>query len=140
LVVEGEARQRFGDALAATMAEHRPDLAPSIADRIRAKAFVAPTLIAFASHCDPSSRLPPWEQVASAACVGYAITLAAHHLGLGAMWKSIPASRGRAIGELLDMGPDDEFLGWINLGQLPEDHELAHRPQVELGDVVRHLR
>ena len=38
----------------------------------------------------PGTPRPRWEHVASAACVGYAITLAAHQLGLGAMWKSIP--------------------------------------------------
>ena len=45
VVVEGEGRARFGDALAATAAERRPDLPPAGLEKIRAKAIRSPTIV-----------------------------------------------------------------------------------------------
>ena len=97
VVATGEARSAFGDALAATARERLPDLSEATLQRVRRKAFAAPTLITVVARLDQETRVPRWERVASAACVGYAITLAAHQLGLGAMWKSIPFVAGTAL-------------------------------------------
>jgi nitroreductase len=139
VVVSGDARQAFGDALAAAALEERPELADAALDRIRSKAFVAPALIAVAAHVDPSAKVPVWEQVASATCAGYAIALAAHQLGLGAIWKSAPVHRGVAIEKALDLTPDDEFLGWVNLGHTGADREIIERPMLDLGAYARTL-
>ena len=84
-------------------------------------------------------RVPRWERVASAACVGYTITLAAHQLGLGAMWKSIPFVTGSALRTVLDMAPDDEFLGWVNIGHAASDDHADARPDIDLAPIARRL-
>jgi nitroreductase len=84
--------------------------------------------------------VPEWEQVASAACLGYAMVLAAHQLGLGAMWKSIPFTNGDALGRVLDLEAHDRFLGWVNIGHVADDVGATRpRPSVDTGAVVRHL-
>jgi nitroreductase len=140
VVVAGNARAAFGDALAAAVREHRPDLDARVADRVRAKAFAAPMLIAFGAKIDRSARVPEWEQVASAACLGYAMVLAAHQLGLGAMWKSIPFTESRALRHVLDLGAHDRFLGWVNVGHVAGGATgAAPRPRLDPSAVVRHL-
>jgi nitroreductase len=139
VVISGDARAAFGEALAQAALEARPELDESPLERIRAKAFVAPVLIAVAARIDTSSKVPAWEQEASAACAGYAIALAAHQLGLGAIWKSAPVHEGVAIEKALDLAPDDRFLGWVNIGHVGPDREPAMRSIPDLADLVRTL-
>ena len=139
VVVSDEARASFGEALAQAALELRPDLEPAALDKIRNKAFVAPALIAVAAHVDPAAKVEVWEQVASATCAGYAIALAAHQLGLGAVWKSAPVHQGVAIEKALDLTPDDVFLGWVNVGHTGEGWEVVERPPVDLGPLARTL-
>jgi nitroreductase len=62
------------------------------------------------------AKIEEWEQQASAACAGFAVVLAAHGLGLGAMWKSVPFTRGTGLTDLLGLTPDEQLLGWVNVG------------------------
>jgi nitroreductase len=139
VVVVGEARDAFGAALAAAALEVDPGLDVGVQERIRSKAFVAPALIAVAARIDTGAKVPAWEQIASASCAGYAIALAAHQLGLGAIWKSAPFHDGVAIQKALDLAPDDVFLGWVNLGHTGPDREAIVRPTPDLGVLVRTL-
>ncbi|MET0146142.1 MAG: nitroreductase [Ilumatobacteraceae bacterium] len=138
VVVAGDARTAFGEALAAAAAEHEPDVSPAVLDRIRSKAFLAPALIAVAARVTVG-KVPEWEQVASASCAGYAITLAAHQLGLGAIWKSSPFHDGAALRATLDLAPADRFLGWVNVGSVSAEREVVARPASDLGLIARRL-
>jgi nitroreductase len=135
VVISGDGRQRFGDALAAAGREARTDLDRDTADRLRSKAFAAPAMIAVAARVNSRAKVPVWEQVASAACCGYAIALAADQLGYGAIWKSSPFQTGAQLFELLDLQADDQFLGWVNLGTTTQP--AADRPAVATDAVAR---
>jgi len=139
VVVTGDARAAFGEALADAAVEATPELDDAARDRIRSKAFVAPALIAVAARIDTAAKVPPWEQIASASCAGYAIALAAHQLGLGAIWKSAPFHEGVAIEKALDLSPDDRFLGWVNLGHTGPQRPAELRPAPDLATLARRL-
>jgi nitroreductase len=139
VVVSGEAREAFGEALAQAALESAPGLDEGGQERIRSKAFVAPALIAVAARIDTRAKVPAWEQVASASCAGYAIALAAHQLGLGAIWKSAPVHEGVAIQKALDLTPDDRFLGWVNIGHTGVERMTIVRPTPDLGELARRL-
>jgi nitroreductase len=135
VVVGGAARARFGDALAAAAAAARPDLTPAARDKARHKAFAAPMLVAIiASPCE-GMKIPEWEQTASAACTGYALALAAHALGLGAIWKSAAFLDGAPLRAALGMRPGERCLGWVNLGTR-EGADDEPRPAVDLASIV----
>ncbi len=138
VVVVGDSRQAFGDALAAAALEHEPAASGDVLERIRSKAFLAPALIAVAARIVPG-KVPEWEQVASASCAGFAITLAAHQLGLGAIWKSSPYHDGSALRHALDLTPADRFLGWVNVGSIIAEREAAVRPASDLDVIARRL-
>jgi nitroreductase len=137
VVVSGEARGAFGDALVAVARRQDRRLDDRRAGKIRAKAFEAPMLVALAALVREKSTVPRWEQVASAACMGYVMTLAAHELGLGAIWKTSPFLDGKAMRKVLDLRRADVPLGWVNLGRHVKPSRS--RPDVDLTTVVRVL-
>lgn len=117
VVVTGASQHRFADALAAGAGETDPDLAPERREKARGKAFAAPASIAIIASCRSGTKVPEWEQVASACCAGYAITLAAHALGLGAVWKSVPFVAAPAMRACFGLADGESLLGWVNVGQ-----------------------
>jgi nitroreductase len=125
-VVRGAGRARFGDALAAAAND------PAVRD----KALAAPALIAVIAAPKLDSKIPEWEQTTSASSSGYAITLAAHGLGLGASWRSTEHMDGPALRELFGMAPTDRLLGWVNVGTPVEDAPPERREAPDLASLV----
>jgi nitroreductase len=138
VVVTGEARQRFADALEDGGVTRDAEIPDTARAKLRSKAFVAPTLVAVVAAPRPH-KVERWEQVASAACTGYAMVLAAHALGLGAMWKSVPFRTGPLLQQVLGMGDDDELLGWVLLGTPSDPGSTTGRPEPDLTDLAFHL-
>lgn len=143
VVVGGEARARFGDALVQSILQARPDSPPEAMVKARLKAFVAPLFVVLISSPREDGKTPEWEQVVSAGLTGYAMLLAAESLGLAAGWKSAHHLGGDTLKELLHLGPTEKLLGWINLGHMPEKVAagmgLKSRPEVDLNEVVTRL-
>jgi nitroreductase len=137
VVFKGEGRARFGDALVAAVRERDGHLDPAVAEKQRAKAFIAPVFIALIASPKPSPKVHRWEQLAAASSAGYAMLLAAHALGLGAMWKSTPLRDFPAVRQVLGLAEGEEFLGWVNLGQLPPvTGTVPPKPPVDLDALV----
>ena len=114
VVIRGDARQRFGEALsAAAVAAGADDI--TIA-KARRKPFFGPLLVAIIASPQAHATVPVWEQVSTASLTGYAMELAAGALGVGAVWKSGRHLDELPVQRLLDLGPDERLLGWINLG------------------------
>jgi len=117
VVVRGEGRRRFGDALVeGLVGERGPDLPEAVVAKMRGKAFAAPCQVVLVASPDAGSNVPVWEQVASASCTGYAVVLAATARGLGAVWKSAAVLHTAPVRGLFDLGPDEHLLGWVNVG------------------------
>lgn len=134
-VVEGEGRAAFGEALARTAAERRPEISAAALDGVRAKPMRSPTSIVLIASPKPG-KIEAWEQLATAACAGYAITLAAHAVGVGAVWKSVPFTRGTALAALFSLTDTEEVLGWIHLGTPTGSEAPATRPTVDLSTLA----
>jgi nitroreductase len=136
VVISGDDRHQLGDALAADFVEARGEASPTVLDRLRRKAFAAPTIIVIVASPNVSSKVPEWEQTASAACCGYAIVLAAHALELGAVWKSTPIRDGHDIRSLCHLAPTEQLLGWINVGSTDDPGGTDLRAVPDLSSTV----
>lgn len=134
VVVSEEGRAAFGQALAEGALEHKPHLSEQALDGVRAKTQRSPALIVLIASPKPG-KIEVWEQVASASCSGFAIVLAAHALGVGAVWKNVPFTRAQALTRLLGLGADEQMLGWIHLGTSTKDPAVA-RPPLDLPTVT----
>jgi nitroreductase len=120
VVASGEGRSQFADALESDFFGSRGQSPRAVLDKVRRKAFAAPTFISIIASPVLESKVPVWEQNCSASCCGYAMVLAAHSLGLGAVWKSTPVGDGPSIQKLFAMRPSESLLGWVNVGTLAE--------------------
>ncbi|MGH9160827.1 MAG: nitroreductase family protein [Vicinamibacteraceae bacterium] len=116
VVVPREGQEALGTALVAAAEEQRRDLPSEAREKIRKKAFAAPTRIVLIASPRDDGKVPEWEQIASASCTGYAIVLAALAQGLGAAWRTSPILDGTALRDLLGLQPRERVLGWINVG------------------------
>jgi len=143
VVVTGEARAKFGNALVQSILQARPDSPPEGMVKARLKAFVAPLFVVLVSSPKDDGKTPEWEQLISAGLTGYAMLLAAESLGLAAGWKSAHHLTGDSLRELLHLGPRETILGWINLGHMPENVAAGMgakpRQDVALDAVVTRL-
>lgn len=118
VVVSGAAQERFGAVLASGLLEQRGHDVPEAAvAKMRAKARAAPCAVVLVAAPDPQVKVAEWEQVASAACTGYALVLAATSLGLGAVWKSASVLETRAVREAFGLAAHERLLGWVNVGE-----------------------
>jgi nitroreductase len=128
-VVRGRGQERLADALAAGLHHRRgPDLPEAAVAKMRGKAFAAPCSVVVIASPDPASNVPEWEQVASASCTGYAMVLAAHALGFGAVWKSAAVLDTPPVRSLFGLTDDERLLGWINIGP-PSDRPKKQTSQ-----------
>ena len=131
VVVDQSAQSRFGDALVAAATAATDGLSEEAAAGLRRKAAAAPmqVLVIFSPATD--TKIPAWEQRVAASCTGYAMLLAAAAQGLGAAWRSASVMHGPGLDEFLERTPGEEFLGWINLGQIREA-PAGERPNADV--------
>ncbi|MCS7051977.1 MAG: nitroreductase family protein, partial [Thermomicrobium sp.] len=80
-VLRGEARRALGDVLA-----RDPSLSPAKREAIRQKPLRAPVVIAVAVEPDP--HRPLLDELCAGAAAVQNLLLAAHALGLGAIWRT----------------------------------------------------
>ncbi len=137
VVISGDERAAFGDALEAAGVERTADLDQAHRDKLRNKAFVSPTFVVIIFSPKPG-KIDLWEQEASAASTGYAMALAAHILGLGAIWKSASIRTGSKLAQLLAMTENEALMGWVNVGTVAREPRAKREP-VHLADVASHL-
>ncbi|MEO8700941.1 MAG: nitroreductase family protein [Kofleriaceae bacterium] len=134
-VIEGDGRAAFGRALAEAAAERKPGLSAEGAAAIAAKAQRSPTIIVLIASPRPG-KIEIWEQHATVACAGYAIVLAAHALGVGAVWKSVPFTRGKGLAALFKLTETEDMFGWIHLGTTPPEERAGVRPEVDTATIA----
>jgi nitroreductase len=116
-VCSGTGRDRFAGALVDGLhAARGHDLPHAVVEKMRLKAYAAPCSVVVIASPDTGSNVEVWEQVASAACTGYAVVLAATGLGYGAVWKSAGVLDTAPVRELFGLGADESLLGWVNIG------------------------
>jgi nitroreductase len=145
VVVPEGGQHAFGDALAAAVAEAHPDAPGDKLAKARSKAFLAPCRVVIVSS-PRGDRIPLWEQEITAGCTGYALALAAHALGLGAIWKTAGVLDGTDLRRVLGLEEGERILGWVNVGRLDPattpvaptgaDGTEAARPPVDLGAIA----
>jgi nitroreductase len=139
VVVTGDARRTFAAALVASARGDGPALDAGFEAKVSGKAFAAPMCVAVVASPTDGHKVPEWEQVASASCTGYAMALAAHAIGLGAVWKSAPFVDAPPLRECFGVTGSERLLGWVNLGSRETDGELSRQVRADVADHVTYL-
>lgn len=116
LVIEGEARKKFGAIMAEVMGAEKPDMTEAALADIAAKPLRAPTIIAVVAATRPNPKVPQIEQILAAGGAAQLMTTAAFALGIGSIWRTGSFTYDRRTHELLGLGADDHLVGFLYLG------------------------
>lgn len=124
----GEGLDRLGELFAEAEFREDPSASDDTLNAARLKPKRAPMVIGVVAKVTPEvPGVPKVEQVISAGCAAHGILLAAHALGLGAMWRSGKYAFDDTVRKGLRLGDHDELVAFIYLGQLGG----RHKPTVE---------
>ena len=134
IVIDGEARERFGALMADCLKAREPNAPPESLARERQKALRAPVIIVVAATPKPSDKIPQVEQVISAGAAAEHIMLAVQALGYGAMWRTGAPAYDAKLKAGLGLKADDAIVGIIYIGKPAMAPIEMPRPQ--LGDFV----
>jgi nitroreductase len=132
IVFEGDARGRFGEALAATcQAEDKDPPSAVRIDTERRRFLDAPLIIAVISRVVPSAGAPEWEQVLSAGAACFNLCLAANSLGFASNWLTGWYAYSPGIQSHLGLAAHERIAGFIYIGTAKDSPPDRERPALE---------
>ncbi|MCA2001065.1 MAG: nitroreductase [Chloroflexi bacterium] len=131
VVMAGDGRRRLGDVMAASQSARQPELPPETFDKTRALPLRAPVVIAVGVDKPSEAKISELENYAAVAAACQNILLAAHALGLGAIWRTGEWSNDLKVKEFLGFAPDQHIMGFLYIGYPESAGEFAPRPSFE---------
>jgi nitroreductase len=111
VIIEGEARARAGEALAAVVAGD-----VDAKQKARETFARAPTCVLVVSTAAPHPKIPEWEQQISAGAACYALLIAAHAMGYGGCWLTGWPAYDESARAALGLAPHERIAGFLHLG------------------------
>lgn len=131
VVLTGEARNRLGEAMAASQLDRHPEFPPEAFDKCRATPLQAPVVIAVGVDKPSEPKVLEIENVSAAAAACQNLLLAAHAMGLGAKWRTGEWARDPKIKEFLGFEADQHIIAFIYVGYPEFIVEHTPRPSFE---------
>jgi len=131
ILIEGEARQRLGEALAKAFEADNPKAGPDQIAAERERFAQAPLVVAVVSRVTPHVKIPDWEQVLSAGAVCMNLLNGATALGYGASWLTGWAAFDRRVLDALGLTPDERIAGFVHIGAAKEKPADRDRPDLD---------
>jgi nitroreductase len=137
LVIEGAARERVGETIAAAFQADEPGADAERVATERNRLARAPLVVAVVSGARPHAKIPEWEQVLSAGAVCMSLVIAANLMGFGTAWLTEWFAFDRRVLDALGLAPQEEIAGFIHIGRPLETPSDRARPN--LADIVTRL-
>ncbi len=140
-VLTGEAREELGDVMAeadrSTLDD--PDSADARAalDRVREKPLRAPAIIVVGIEQVPGDTVLSIENVEAGGAAVQNLLLAAHAMGLAAMWRTGVSAYSTGVKRHFGLADDDVLLGFVYVGYAavtPPEMERTAKGKVEWWD------
>jgi nitroreductase len=120
----------FGDLLAQSLKQGKPDASAEMLQRERDKARRAPLIIVVAAQIHNAHKIPEVEQLLSAAAAAQNIMLAAHARGYGAMWKTGAPAYDAKVKAALGLSETDAIVGFMYIGTRVGGEIQGSRPEI----------
>lgn len=116
LWVEGEQRQALADILVTVEEQLSGPLTDAQRSKIAARPSRAPLLLLLVARVQSHPKVPELEQLLSTAAAVQNMLIAAHALGVGAMWRTGLVTYQPLLAEKLGLTADERLLGFLYLG------------------------
>ena len=131
VVLEGEARARFGAAVVRPAAEARE---PAASERKLGEEQALFTrggvVVAVISSPDPDHKTPVWEQELTVGAVCQNLLIAANADGWAGQWLTGWTAYDEAVTRALGVRAGERVAGYIYLGTATEDPKERARPEI----------
>ena len=131
VVLTGDAREKRGEVMAASLRERQPDFPQEAFDKARATPLQAPVVIAVGVEKPSEPKVLEIENVCAAAAATENLLLAAYALGLGAKWRTGEWARDTKVKEFLGFEREQYIVGFIYIGYPEFIAENPPRPSFE---------
>ena len=132
--LRGDARVRLGAAFAEASGATGKD-----AEKAGSKPLRASLLIAVVFTHKPSFKVPGWEQEAVASGVAHMLSLLLDEAGWGVFWRSGILTRSEPVHRMHELAPNEQLLGWLYVGGLPDKTKSDKRKRLEVGRYLTSL-
>ncbi len=116
VVLNGPDRQILAKAWADMRLRKTPGTSQADADKEGLKVMRAPTIVVVAARVDAPHKVPSIERIVAVGAATQNMFLAAHALGLGAMWKTGEAAYDDKIKIALGLEATDHIVAFLYLG------------------------
>jgi nitroreductase len=137
IVIEGEARHRIGEGIAAAFRADNPDASEDKVAFERNRLARAPLVIAVVSRAAPHVKIPDWEQVLSGGAAAMTLVIAANAMRFGTSWITEWYAFDRRVLDALGLEPGERITGFVHIGTPKE--APVERPRPVLADLVTRL-
>jgi nitroreductase len=104
--IRGDARAKLGKALGKADGSRKPSDKP----------YRASLLLAVVASRRSSSKVPAWEQDATAAGVAHMLSLLLDEAGWGVFWRTGDLTRTKPVRKAHKLKRHEELLGWLYVG------------------------
>lgn len=131
VVLTGAGREHLGEAMAQSFRARFPDAPEEALQKERAKPLRAPLIIAVGVDQPAEPKVDEIENIAAASAACQNILLAAHALGLGAIWRTGDTARDPRIKQFLGFASDQHLIGFLYIGYPEAAPEPKQRPGFE---------
>ncbi len=116
LWVEGEARESVGHIIADVEAQCYGAQSEVQRQKSIKRLLRAPLVLLIVARITPHPKVPEVEQIMSTAAAVQNMLLAAHAIGVGAMWRSGIVTYEPLLAEKLGLAENERLLGFLYLG------------------------
>jgi nitroreductase len=131
VVLTGKARERLGEVLAESLKQRMPEAAEAVLDVERKRPLRAPVLIAVGVDKPDQPKVLEIENICATAAAVENLLLAAHSLGLGAMWRTGSGAVEPKVKEFLGFEADQHVIAFVYVGYPDGERPATERPSFE---------
>lgn len=138
-VLQGEELARFGEAHVRSLLRKNPEANTDLIESERKKGSRAPLVISVVSTKPVEVREKDIENISAASAACQNILLAAHSMGLGAIWRTGQYAQDEVIKEFLGVSDVQHLIGVLYIGVAVE-HNITpvERPSFEDRTIWRY--
>ena len=137
IVVQGDARQRLSELIAARRQSIDPNVALAALEKDAMRFLHAPVVVVVVASLSLGHKIPEIEQSASASAVCMQLLNAAFAANFGAQWLTGWPAYDALVAASLGLGANESISGFIHIGST--DAAAIERPRPDLSEKLSHF-
>ncbi len=131
VVMTGPGREKLGEAMAQSARLNKPEASAEDLKKVFCKPLRAPVVIAVAVDKPGLTKAKEMENICAVAAAVQNMLLAAHALGLGAIWRTGPSATDPLIKQFFGWEADQHLIGFVYIGYPQQTLTPPARPSFE---------